>query len=1716
MKRLQLLFLTLLALASVHEVKGQSCDPSVPVMTVDLTGQPNAVWVSPPDVRDGLCCGAQPPDKCIAFVITLDPFANGIIFGIASGAVPPGALYYQVNCGPPVPVGQILCLNGPGPHYLTFCKPGNNQNTYSITSLSQPTTFGTEYVSQSCSGQFGVTGLNDTTITWTSLPPNPVYNSYLSCTSGCPTVTLTPPATGLPPTITYQVCGYVTGGCFPFFFCDTFVVNMVNDLAVNITPQNQVICYGGPDIPITANVTGGVPPYQYLWSTGETTQTITVGAGVYTVQILDSLNCSTASNNVTVYGVPSQIIADAGPDQLLCMGPSSVQLSGSVQTATGGIWSGGTGTFSPGNTSLNAVYTPSPAEINAGVANLILTTTGNQGCPAESDTVSITISQNPLPAITGSNNVCEFATHTYTAPLVSGITYNWSVTGGTIQSTSNNMISVTWGQTGSGVITLTEVNPQSCDSTITFNVTINPQPVPVISGPQLVCTLSNNTYSAANPTPGNTYAWNVSGGTIVGSNTGTSINVNWTTPGNAVITLNEVSPLGCDSTVQIPVVILAQPVPSISGSATGCAGQTITYTTPYVSGNTWNWNVSGGNIVSGSNNTISVYWPVATTGTVTLTESNTLACDSTISLSVVVGPQPAPAISGAAAVCTGSTTTYSVTNPVSGDIYLWNVTGGTIAGPSSGSSIQVTWPGSGQGTVSVTQTNSFGCDSTVTVPVNILAMPSPSISGLATGCAGQYITYSTTLVPGNTYNWSVNGGTITANNNNSITVLWPSATTGTVTLTESNTLTCDTTISLIVAVGPQPAPVISGNSTNCTGTTTTYTVSNATPGDIYSWSVTGGMISGASNGSSVNIFWPMAGNGTITVTQTNSYGCDSTVSIPVTILTMPMPSISGVVSGCTGQSITYSTALVPGNTYNWNVTGGTITANNNNSITVYWPIATTGTVSVTEANTMACDSTVTISVVIGPQPAPVITGSTITCTGTISVYTVSNPVPGDTYLWSIVGGTIIGSSNSTSVQVMWTTAGQSVISLTQSNTYGCNSTVSYPVTTYTMPSPAISGNASGCAGQTITYTTPLVNGNTYTWSVTGGSVTAINNNSITVYWPVATSGTITLTEANTLACDSTISINVVVGPQPAPVLRGPNVVCTTENTAYSIANPTPGNAFSWTVTGGTIVGPSSGSSVLVVWNNTGLQTISVTESNNYNCSATASMVVDVRLKPSPTLSGPSSNCETLSSVYSVQNLPGHTYQWTVTGGSVIGTVINNSIEVLWTTPGTGSVSVRVISPQGCDSLVSKNVTIYPAPNPVVSGPISICSNETAMFSTTASGFNTYNWSVTNANIIGSTTGTTAQIQFTTPGVATITLTETTPYGCVRQAGFQVVVNAKPQVQVAGSNVGCIAIQQYQYSTPLEPFVTYQWTVTGGQILAGSGTNEITVEWQSPGQQTVTVTATNIQTGCDSTYTFNVLTGLLPVPVVNAPSLSGCEPLATSFSGNVNNPMYNYSWNFGDGSVGTGASPSHVYHIPGTYNVSVTATNNTGCSHTTTAVINVYPNPVAQFNMWYGGDIYYQSLSTLILDNLSSGGTTYHWEFGNGDTSSVFEPNYQYTTPGNYTVSLLVTNQYGCTDFAQQSLQVKSPEHLYIPNAFSPNNDNVNDYFHVGDWNITKLNIAIYNRWGDQIYSSENTNFMWDGTHNGRPAPEGVYVYQLSAKGIHGEKFEKYGTVTLIR
>src|SRR5690554_6643404 len=121
----------LLLIIFTGEAMAQNCGNNVPKYYIDMTGSPDSV-VTITDKRKGNCCSQS---NCIYFSVTLDTFAHGIIVDVSGGT---GNTYYNINRGNSTPIGNMFCVNGTGPHEITVCKPGGNQQTYTIRSIEKP------------------------------------------------------------------------------------------------------------------------------------------------------------------------------------------------------------------------------------------------------------------------------------------------------------------------------------------------------------------------------------------------------------------------------------------------------------------------------------------------------------------------------------------------------------------------------------------------------------------------------------------------------------------------------------------------------------------------------------------------------------------------------------------------------------------------------------------------------------------------------------------------------------------------------------------------------------------------------------------------------------------------------------------------------------------------------------------------------------------------------------------------------------------------------------------------------------------------------------------------------------------------------------------------------------------------------------------------------------------------------------------------------------------------------------------------------------------------------------------------------------------------------------------------------------------------------------------------------------------------------------------
>jgi gliding motility-associated-like protein len=209
--------------------------------------------------------------------------------------------------------------------------------------------------------------------------------------------------------------------------------------------------------------------------------------------------------------------------------------------------------------------------------------------------------------------------------------------------------------------------------------------------------------------------------------------------------------------------------------------------------------------------------------------------------------------------------------------------------------------------------------------------------------------------------------------------------------------------------------------------------------------------------------------------------------------------------------------------------------------------------------------------------------------------------------------------------------------------------------------------------------------------------------------------------------------------------------------------------------------------------------------------------------------------------------------------------------------------------------------------------------------------------------------------------------------------------------------------------------------------------------------------------------------------------------------------YAYQWNSNPPQTGQRINAS----VGATYKVNVRDLS-TGCAYDTMATIPGYERIRAYFLTSPAGQCIYTNNARLQLINLSEGGLSGVWDFGDGHTEP-YDPltNPSYTYQGdtdNYTIRLLIRNAGNCMDSFSANICVLDTITLFIPNAFSPNGDGVNDVFRLQTTSLSEANIEIYNRWGEKVFATDNSREGWDGYYGGRLCPTDFYMYVVKYKG----------------
>lgn len=277
--------------------------------------------------------------------------------------------------------------------------------------------------------------------------------------------------------------------------------------------------------------------------------------------------------------------------------------------------------------------------------------------------------------------------------------------------------------------------------------------------------------------------------------------------------------------------------------------------------------------------------------------------------------------------------------------------------------------------------------------------------------------------------------------------------------------------------------------------------------------------------------------------------------------------------------------------------------------------------------------------------------------------------------------------------------------------------------------------------------------------------------------------------------------------------------------------------------------------------------------------------------------------------------------------------------------------------------------------------------------------------------------------------------------------------------------------------------------------------------------TVTYTAANPKV-CNQPDTVTETFVLLPEVTALFDPNNGCVTYEY-FVENLGQNVVSSYWELSTGETSTDISPLFVFDNVGSFNLTLTNYNPNSCNDSASysATFNVYLPPTAYFETDTSA---YQVFYPIQFDNQSSSGFS-SWAFGDGDSSTNRNPIHEYADTGYITPCLTITDNNQCTDTYCKELEIYFIGVVDVPNAFSPNNDGMNDVLYVRGFGVESMEFKVFNRWGELVFESNRLDLGWDGTYKDKAQEMEVYVYTLEARFLDGtETGIRKGNVTLLR
>jgi gliding motility-associated-like protein len=813
---------------------------------------------------------------------------------------------------------------------------------------------------------------------------------------------------------------------------------------------------------------------------------------------------------------------------------------------------------------------------------------------------------------------------------------------------------------------------------------------------------------------------------------------------------------------------------------------------------------------------------------------------------------------------------------------------------------------------------------------------------------------------------------------------------------------------------------------------------------------------------------------------------------------------------CPGESVTLASATLlgaPNYTYSWTSSpAGFVSALASPVVT---PTVTT-TYSVTVTDRYKCSTQSTVTVVVNDINTTITaSGPTTFCEGDSVILTAS---AGDAYAWS---------TGETTQSIKVVSSGNYSVKITKGICFG---NVQKSVTVFPKPIPAFK-NTTVCKGSATVFTDQSTGGTFWGWDFGDGSK-GIGQNPNHTY---AKAGiyTVTLGVVGAGNCVDSIKQLVTVHDTPEAAFFFYNS-CSHDSIYFSnssVIDPsTTVTSFLYDFGDGKT---SNLPDPAHMYAKGGVYKVTLKITTADGCVGNA--LVNTQVNDSPTAIADIKDICSIDSAKFVNKSIINAgkiakYYWNFGDGAAIDS--NDWSPSHLYAPGTFEVMLVVVGAQGCTDTLRKQIVVSPSAIANFTTK-DVCLNQPTIFTDLSTGpVQTYTWVFDDGN-----TGTDANPSHTyaLPKTYNVTLTVITAMNCKTTITKKTTVYPVPLAKFTAPNVceGKNVVFTDHSTIGGAPFNGYwNWNFDDGTTDTIVSPQHL---YAAVKQYNVSLKVVTIF-GCADSITKTITINPKPVVDFTTTDTAGCSPFKTSFvnqttilSGKINK----YLWEFG--SINSKSDlkdpPPHIFIDPShtapvDYTIKLTATSDSGCvsSIAKTSFITVYPKPYAAFNVDPKETLLTNPL--ISVTNLSIGADSATWAFDSTGISSTLynPPAYAYTDTGTYAITLIVSNLYGCLDTTSRTVIIEPDYVFYIPSAFTPNGDDINDTFNAKGSFIQDYEMTIYDRWGTVMYATKDINLPWTGGIKGSTvmAKSDVYVYVMKIKATNKRNYYYKGIVSLIR